>query len=168
MSSFGLWRACSQCYTCHRMLFLWRSIMWCDADYCQKITEKEALRAAGKVSDDESDVRPADDDDEFIHHPFAVREPTNMEITMRIRVRVSAFVSAVNTVSVDNTQCQHFGNEAIPQILAIVDVQYAPVLNRNCRLTFYIHYLPIRLTYLDHSSVNLYHFYLWKSKNPDW
>ena len=121
------------------------------------ITEKEALRAAGKVSDYESDVRPADDDDEFIHHPFAVREPTNMEITMRIRVRVSAFVSAVNTVSVDNTQCQHFGNEAIPQILAIVDVQYAPVLNRNCRLTFYciymyVHYLPIRLTYFDNSS----------------
>ena len=36
--------------------------------------------------DDTASVAAPDDDDGFIHHPFAVREPTNMEITMRIRV----------------------------------------------------------------------------------
>ena len=57
-------------------------------EFCQKITEKEALRAAGKMDDDDdtASVAAPDDDDGFIHHPFAVREPTNMEITMRIRV----------------------------------------------------------------------------------
>ena len=56
-------------------------------EYCKQITEKEALRAAGNISDDEPEP-PGTEEPVFINHPFAVKEPTNMEIAMRIRVRV--------------------------------------------------------------------------------
>ena len=57
------------------------------AEFCQKITEKDALRAAGHMSDEDTDHVNPDNEPTFINHPFAVKEPTNMEITMRIRVR---------------------------------------------------------------------------------
>lgn len=66
-------------------------------DFCKQITEKEALRAAGHISDDDEPEPPGTTTDEpvFINHPFAVKEPTNMEIAMRIKVRFATVTSSV-------------------------------------------------------------------------
>ena len=62
------------------------------SDYCKRIAQKQAQRAAQGLEDRDSDPeashRPLSDDEDgpFIHHPFKVKEAP---IIMNIRVRAT-------------------------------------------------------------------------------